>query len=162
MIKNFGHSILIFTVLSLTSIAVFAECRQANLKSTDGSEINISYSSNNETNGSTAWLNPTVHVVLSAEKCAAKQVVVQLVSSQFGYSYAVPQTLNYDGQGCSYSATMNNYLYANHGGVPTQQIAVQIIYANGSEWLVNPAGNVHNFNYAFRVDGYSPLSEICK
>jgi hypothetical protein len=160
--NSLGMWVLIFAITGLSSVSAFAECRQANLKSADGSEINISYSSNNGTDGDTAWLNPTVHVILSAEKCVAKQVVVQLVETQFGFSYATPQTLNYEGQNCAYSTTINDYLYGNHGGIPTQQIAVQVIYTNGSEWLVDPANKSHNFNYAFRVDGYSPSVEACK
>ena len=141
-----------------------ADCRQANLQSADGSQISIDYASDNASDGNTTWVSPGIHVVLSGDRCSAEQVVVQLVRSQFGFSAAQPQTLTKDSQNpCEFSAAIDHLEVGNHGGALAQSIAVQVIYPNGgSEWLVDPISEGHNFNYAFQIDGYSPNPESCQ
>jgi len=157
---------VLVNLLSLVvSMSAFADCRQAHLESSDGTQIYIDYSQYNQTNGNSAWLNPTIHVVLPDSKCSAQEVVAQLIRSQFGFSSSQPQTLSKDGQNpCEFSATLNNVEIGNHGGVLAQAFAAQVIFSDGgSEWLVDPVTNSHNFNYAYETTtGYSPNAENCQ
>jgi hypothetical protein len=158
-------TLLVLNMVSLiASAAAFADCRQSNLQSADGSQISIDYAADNASDGDTTWVDPVIHVVLSGNKCSAQQVVVQLVRSQFGFSGSQPQTLTKDSQNpCEFSGAPGNVEIGNHGGTLGQSIAVQVTYPNGgSEWLVDPVSGKHNFNYAFQIEGYSPNPEVCQ
>jgi hypothetical protein len=154
---------LISTVIAFSAIAS-ADCKQANLKASDGDQISIHYSSYSHNDGDTATVLPSIHVALSGGKCSAKEVIVQMISSQYGSSHSTPYTLKKLGVGqCEFSARANSTTIENHGGILSQQIAVQVIYTGGrSEWLVDPMNNGHNFNYAFDSRESSPQTEICE
>jgi hypothetical protein len=157
-------TLLVLNMVSLVaSAAAFADCRQSNLQSADGSQISIHYAADNASDGETTWVDPVIHVTLSGDKCSAQQVIVQLVGAQFGFSSAKPQTLSRDSQNsCEYSGAPGNVEVGNHGGALAQSIAVELVYSGGSEWLVDPVSGKHNFNYAFQLEGYSPSPEVCQ
>jgi hypothetical protein len=164
MKKTFVTFVMLNLISLVASMSAFADCRQAHLVSSDGTQIYIDYSQYNQTNGDSAWLNPRIHVVLPNDKCVAQEVVVQLVRSQFGFSSSQPQTLSRDGENaCEFSATVNNVEIANHGGSLGQAFAAQVIFSDGSsEWLVDPVTKSNNFNYAYQTTGYSPDAENCQ
>ncbi len=161
-------SLLFGTLSLLISASSFADCQQANLRSADGSQISIHYSSFGRTDGDTAWINPSLHVTLSGDRCAnAKSVEMTLVrvptancgGPRNGYSETV--TLSHEPGSCNYSLLSGPQVQvANHCGKPAQQAAVKVSYWDNSEWLVDPASGQHNFNYSVSTN-YSQTTEVC-
>jgi hypothetical protein len=135
---------ILLNVVSLTvSVSAFAQCKQANLQSTDGTQISIHYSSIDGTDGESAWVNPTIHVTLPNNGCNAKGVTVELINyypymAQFDTPTSQALTLNQDpNDECNYSGTPGNVGFANDGGEIGQQIAVRVDSFDGSSnWLV--------------------------
>ena len=150
MSKIFGILVAVFFI----SPMAHADCVQANLASQDDVKISLHYSSCNISDGNSATVSPTVHVILPPSKCPAQFVYATLITSQYGYSRSQQvqlfQSPNYV---CGFDSASPVQVQQGYEGIAEQQIAISFESDNNWEWAMDPVTQSHNFGYNFE-SGY--------